>query len=252
MRHARKIVLSKSLTIAEKRMIALENFLSLVKRPEEGIDHPLHKVAHYDTPGQIPDHLLPLIEERPQAFDHNIFQGIQSLILMLGENIISKRHIHHLYHVLSYLYLFQKNISHHLTIKNSEHLISIKILRTTLQSKMPVLAVLICFNFTKEREKIDQKKLIKVIQSHLKYSRLVEDSFIYSQDKDHICTVYLEMIRKDGHAFPQSEVKKLKQQLPKKIHSLYTHRVSKMGNLPMKPSRSLFGVSHHCRKARHK
>ncbi|CCB88946.1 hypothetical protein [Simkania negevensis] len=227
--HARKIVLAKPLTMDEKRMVLLENLSSLVKRPDDQHDpnileethHLLLKVAHHETPSQIPDHLLPLIEERPQAFDHNMFQGIQSLILMFGENMISKRDVGHLYRTLSYLYLFRKNISHRLKIKENEHLISIKVLRTTITPKTPVLAVLICLNFKSEQENLDQKKLIQVIQSHLPYSRLVEDSLITSKDKDRICMLYLEMVQEDGRPFAQAHVKELKKKLPKEIHSLY-------------------------------
>lgn len=227
--HARKLVLAKPLTMDEKRMVLLENLSSLVKRPDKNHDHNileethhlLLKVAHEETPAQIPDHLLPLIEERPQAFDHNMFQGIQSLILMFGEHMISKRDVQHLYRTLSYLYLFRKNISHRLKIKGSEHLISVKILRSTLTPNTPVLAILICLNFIHDQEDLDQKKLIEVIQSHLPYSRLVEDSLISSKDKDRICTLYLEMEREDGRPFAQTNLKELKKKLPKEIHSLY-------------------------------
>ena len=227
--HARKLVLSKPLTLDEKSMILLENLSCLIKRPENKLNHSiledthnlLLKVTHEKKPTQIPSHLLSLIEEKPRAVDPNMFQGIQSLILMFGENMISKRDIRHLYRTLSYLYLFRKIMSHRLKTMGNDHLVSVKILRTSIQSKTPILAILICIHFRNENEVLDKQLLTQTIQSYLPCSYLVENSFITCpKDKERLSTIYLEMAREGDQSFPQSALKDLKKKLPKQIHNL--------------------------------
>lgn len=235
--HARKLVLSKPLTLDEKRMVLIENLSSLVKRPEEEFDHSiledthhlLLKVTNKEKPGHVPDHLLPLIEEKPQAFDHNMFQEIQRLISMFGKEMISKRDVHHLYRVLSYLYLFQKVTTHKHKIDINERFVSVKVLRTTVKPDLPVLAILICINFLKETEALNDTELIQTIQNHLPESQIVEESLVkIKSDSDQIDTIYLEMKRNHQASFTQGEVKELKKKLPKEIHGLIRQTLAEL------------------------
>jgi hypothetical protein len=227
--HARKLVLSKPLTLDEKRMLLLENLSSLVEKPKDHLDHHiledtyhlLLRVAYAEKQDEIPDHLLPLIEKTPKSFDHNMFQTMQSLILAFGKEMISSRSLHHLYHTLSYLYLFRKVMSYRLKNRQNEHLISIKVLRTMVDPKTPVLAILICTNFLSDREELDQEQLVEVISSYLPRSHLVPRSLINFKDENQMGLMYLEMAKDPPASFSQSEVRELKRKLPKKIHQLY-------------------------------
>ena len=69
------------------------------------------------TPDKIPDHLLPILEEKPQEFDSFIFNEIQNYLIIFDESFSKVRPLVHLKYLLSYLYLFRKIIIHTILIK---------------------------------------------------------------------------------------------------------------------------------------
>ncbi len=225
--HTRKLVLSKSLTIDEKRMILFQNLSSLVDHPEEKLDpiiledtyNLLLKFTKQEKPSQVPDHLLSL-EETPKAFDHDMLKKIQSFILMFGKSMIDQREPKHLYRILSYLYFFHKIIVVQRLKRNQSHpLIWVKTLQTKLNKKTPVLSILICLNFAREIHLIDDTLLIEKIQLLLPQSQLVENSFIKNQnDKERICVLYLEIKHKTETSFPKQTMKDFQKKLPKELH----------------------------------
>ena len=112
--HARKVVLSKKMSIEEKGMVLLENLASLVKRPHQELHHTVFDDTHHvlikamqeKSPDKIHEHLLPFLEEKPQEFDSLLFKEIQNYLMIFDESFSKTRPLTHLNKVLSYLYLF--------------------------------------------------------------------------------------------------------------------------------------------------
>ena len=244
--HIRKLVLSKPLTIDEKRMLLFQNLSSLVDCSEEILDptiledtyNLLLKFTKQEKPSQIPDHLFEF-EEHPIAFDHDMLQKIQRFILMFGKSMIEQRETKHLYRVASYLYLFHKIIVfQRLKTNKSYPLVWVKIMQTKLNKKTPILSILICLNFAREINVIDDALLIEKLQLLLPQSQLIENSFIKNQnDKERISTLYLEFERKTQTFFSKQTIKELQKKLPKEIrqlislsppHSSYDHLEDEM------------------------
>lgn len=229
--HARKIVLAKALSIEEKGMILLENLTSLIKGPQKELYQTLFDETHIlllkaiqeKTPDKIPDHLIPLIEAKPQVFDFTIFNEIQNYLMVLDASFSKTRPISHLNKLLSYIYLFRKIITHTIITQPQNRHISFKLLKTQLKEKeqtIPILSFLIGVNLLNDHEILTEQEVFRMIEQELPSVQLVKESLItQKQKKERIRTLYLEIQKENALPFSQEEVKLLKKKIPKKIKS---------------------------------
>ncbi|MGE0198375.1 MAG: hypothetical protein AB7N99_04185 [Simkaniaceae bacterium] len=227
--HARKVVLTKGLSMEEKGMILLENLTSLIKRPHKELHHTIFEETHHvllkalqeKDPHKIPDHLLPLLEEKPQEFDSTIFNEIQNYLMIFDPSFAKRRPLLHLNKLLSYLYLFRKIITHTIFTRPQERHTSFKLLKTELKrenSVVPTLAFLIGINLMDDREILEEHHVFKAIQEELPHIVLVEESLITKkQGKERVRILYLEIQNDDKSPFTADAVKCLKKKIPKKI-----------------------------------
>jgi hypothetical protein len=228
--HARKVVLSKGLSIEEKGMILLENLSSLVKRPHQELYHTIFDDTHHvllkamqeKSPDKIPDHLLPFLEEKPQEFDSLIFNEIQNYLMIFDESFSKTRPLTHLNKVLSYLYLFRKIIIHTILTKPQKRHISFKLQKTELkinESSVPILAFLIGVNLIEDHEVLEEEAVFKAIEEELPDIELIEDSLITKkQSKERVRLLYLEIQNTNKNPFTTEAVKLLKKKMAKKIN----------------------------------
>lgn len=223
--HTRKVVMAKGQTLEEKRMILMENLLSLSKKliPHQqvgffqDVQRVLLKGIHENAPLKIPDHLLPVVDESPQTFDPLIFQEVQKIFSFFEESFASKRPLNHLRKVVSYLYLFQKMMTYAVQTSPNKRRMSLKLLPFKLE-KVPTLSVMLAVNLSDRHEKIEEGDVAELTNKLLSPITLVPKSSITREEgKERIRTLYLEVQKKSKESFSPSEMKLLKKKLPKLI-----------------------------------
>lgn len=227
--HARKVVLSRGMSLEEKGMVLFENLSSLIKRPHQTLHHSIFdetqhillKALQEKSPDKIPDHLLPVLEAKAQTFDSSIFKEIQNYLMIFDETFSKSRPLSHLNKLLSYLYLFRKIITHTILTKPEKRHTSFKLLRSELlcgQESIPIAAFLIGINLIDDHELLEEREVFKVIEEELPGIELVQESLItQKEEKERVRILYFEIKHADNHPFTSDEIKQLKKKIPKKI-----------------------------------
>ncbi|WP_194847766.1 hypothetical protein [Candidatus Neptunochlamydia vexilliferae] len=237
-RHARRIVGVKGLTLEEKRMLLHENLFSLIKDPSEiegrdffgDVQSLLFKGIYDQDPDKIPDHLFPIIDTKPQTFDPLIFREIEQLSALFHDEFATPRPTAHLSKLLSYLYLFKKVITYAFEAKPKERHLSFKMMQLHLDG-VPTLAVLLGINLIETHESLEEKELFENIKKTIPNVTLVPGSHIINeQGKNRVRTLYIEVQKNDQKGFGIEEVKLLKKKLPKEIKKCIQKREKNRAN----------------------
>lgn len=232
--HARKLVVSKPLSLDEKRMILAENLSSLIKRPltkfSDTIFNKTHHLilkAYYEEKSGLPEYLSTYLEDKQEIFDSNIFKEMQDFILLFEKNFACERNIKHLNRTLSYLYFFRKIITYTILTTPKKRYFSFKLMPTHLKKNgqsIPVLAIIIGTNLIDDYETLDEKRVLLAVEKFVPNCTAVSNFFESKElQRQRIRTLYLEIQKIDGSIFTQKEVKELKKQLPKEIKTCIHH-----------------------------
>ena len=226
--HARKLVVSKPLSLDEKCMILAENLSSLIKYPAKSFSdtlfdktHHLILKAYHEGKSGLPKYLSNYLEDNPRAFDCDIFKEMQDFTLLFEKNFACQRNITHLNRTLSYLYFFRKIIIHTILTTPKKRYFSFKLMPTQLtrnEKTIPVLAIIIGTNLINDYERLDETRVLVALEKYLPKCKAVSNIFSSKElQRQRIRTLYLEVQKNDGSPFTPNEVKKLKKQLPKEI-----------------------------------
>ncbi len=173
----------------------------------------------------IQEHISYLIERLPHAFDRDIFQEMQHLLVTCTEVFKTARSHRHLSRIISYHYLFRKEIRALAKETPSRRHLALKLMQTQLQVENPrrVLALCIGVNFFHRHELFEEAHILRAINHHIPDAYLVEGSFVGdSTRRDRVRTLYLE-IEKPSADFSREEIQQLRRNLPDDLKDCVEH-----------------------------
>ncbi len=168
-----------------------------------------------------------LARRLPKIFEHEILAEMQHVLVMTREEFKTPRSSRHLSKIISIHYLFRKDL--HSAIKDlpDQRHIRLKIFKSKLhlpKGKKNVLCILINLSFFKERELLEKKHILTIIQHHIPEALSIEHSFfIDRRSMDSLSTLYLEIEKSDGLDFSAEEISLLYDNLPKELKDNIGH-----------------------------
>ncbi len=235
--HARNVVMLKTLTLDEKKMIIEENIATLLGKSQKEIDHSAYdhthrfilKIISEEKVEQFKESLNSLVNLRPQIFDRDLFNELQDRISMLSDEFIACRDHKHLTRMISYEYLFRKNMLHVVAKYPSQRHLSFKLFQTQLKNfstNQSILAVIVSMNLLRENEIFQEKHLFKALQACQANIIKVKNSFIENRPDKNLRSFYIEVEKKDHKPFDLNEIgnikKKFSQEIKTRIESVYS------------------------------
>ncbi len=232
-KHARQVVATKKLSSEEKKAIIEENISSVIDRSTKDIDHKnafdqmhnvfLHLTAE-DRITQIKEQFLPMFEQRPKAFDRDIYNDIKHFVMLVGEKFMAHHDLRYVSRLISYQYLFRKTLKHMLSGAPDKRHLSFKLLKTQLavptenKKAKSVLGIIGGINVLRENELFEERHIVQAIRHCLPHIRKIEGSFILDRrSHDPVRIFYIEIEKKDGSIFTTQEMRELQNNLPREI-----------------------------------
>jgi hypothetical protein len=230
-RYARRVISIKNLSTEQKRFMIKENIASSLNRSTKELDGNMFNLMHSlflqlnaeKKISRIQLKFSPFLKQKAKIFDQDIFEEIRYYSFLFGSRFTAARELHHLVRLVSFQYLFRKNLLYQLA-KNPEkrHLI-LKIFRAYLsshstQEHKPVLGIIGGINVLKESELFEERHILEAIRHCLPNVSKVENSFILDRrTHDPIRLFYLEIEKKDNTAFTVDEIKELRKSLNREL-----------------------------------
>lgn len=230
-KHARNIISVKKLSSDQKKALIQENIASVIDRPTKAIDtnafdhmhHLLLQVAAEDRLNKIKEQFLPSFEQRPKAFQRDIFNELKHFILLFGEKFTKSHTLHYVSRLISYQYLFRKSLEQIISSTPGMRHLSIKLIKNQLNrphmqsNSRSVLGIFGAMNL-QENEVFEERHLFQAICQCLCNVNKVEHSFILDQrPHDPIRIFYIEIEKKEEHIFHRKEINHLQKNLPREI-----------------------------------
>jgi hypothetical protein len=184
-------------------------------------------LSSHEKTAMIQEYIAYLVGRLPKYFDYDVFTEMQHVLVMAREEFKAIRECQHLSRIISIHYLIRKAIRDHVKNTPEKRHLSLKLFRTRLnfpEGVKSVLAVLVGVNFLKEKEIFEEIHLLKAIQNYVPEARAVPGSFFANRrGSEHICTLYLEIEKADGHDFSGEDVRILRKELPSDLKDRIEH-----------------------------
>ncbi|HEY2810124.1 MAG TPA: hypothetical protein VGJ00_01875 [Rhabdochlamydiaceae bacterium] len=226
-KQARRILAIKKLSSEQKNAIIQENISSILNRSvnKNTFDHMHHFLLQATLENkltQIKEQVLPSLEQRPLAFQRDIYSELKYFALLFGEKFTALHELRYVSKLISYQYLFRQSFQRILlSAPNERHLI-VKLLKTHVHSPFnesrKVLGIFGAVNLLRENEIFEERHLVQAIKHCISCVRKVENSFILDRrSHDSIRIFYIEIEKKDDTTFTCEEMRELKKHLPSKI-----------------------------------
>lgn len=170
-----------------------------------------------------------LIKRFPQAYEDDVFIEMQHVLVMCRDEFKAARQARHLSRIISVQYLFRKSLRESVKKNPQRRHLSLKIFKSFIQSaqgQKRVLSVLIGLNFIRDQEVFGEKHLLRAIQHFIPSAQAVDQSFFVNKlASENICTLYIEVEKKDGSDFTFAEVRKLRRELPANLKNRIEYKL---------------------------
>ncbi len=175
------------------------------------------KTAH------IQEHISHLVKRLPHAFENDVFQEMQHLFVNCSDEFKRIRSHRHLSRMISYQYLFRREIRRLAKEQPSRRHLSLKLFQSVLRPNRKILSLVIGVNFFHHHELLDEEHILDAVREHVRSARSVEGSFIGdSARRERVRTLYLE-IEKEEEAFSGEEIRLLREHLPEELKERIEH-----------------------------
>lgn len=175
----------------------------------------------------IHEHITHLARRLPESFDPDILAEMQHFLVICREEFKSARSSRHLSRIISVQYLFRKALRQGIKETPDQRLIYLKIFKSQInltRCKKNTLSMLVGINFLRDKELLEKKHLIKVIQNHIPEASPVENSyFVDRRSMESISTLYIEIEKTDGTEFTSEEILLLRDAVPKDLKESVEH-----------------------------
>lgn len=170
-----------------------------------------------------------LIKRFPHAYSDDVFIEMQHVLVMCRDEFKAARQARHLSRIISIQYLFRKSLRESVKKNSHRRYLSLKIFKSPIQTpqgRKRVLSILIGLNFLRDQEVFGEKHLLKAIQHFIPSAQAVEQSFFINKlASENICTLYIEVEKKDGSDFTIAEVRRLRRELPANLKNRIEHKL---------------------------
>ncbi len=175
----------------------------------------------------IQEHIIKLLNRRPQDFNYDIFTEMQHVLVMCRDDFKKIRDSRHISRIIIAHYLFRRSLRQALQSKPGKRHLNIKLIRTRLHCSdkiQHVLGIAIAMNFLADNEVFEERHLLMAIQHYYPDIYAIKNSFFANFSRtDSICTMYLEVAKNDGSNFKLEEVKDIGKRLPADLGNRIEH-----------------------------
>lgn len=175
----------------------------------------------------IQELIASLIDRLPEEVDQDILTEMQHLMVTCNNEFKEVRECRHLSRIISIQYLFRKALREAVKSAPQKRHLSLKLFRVRLKldsSFKKVLGVLIAVNFFRDKEVFEKAHILKAIQNYIPEIQVVENSFIANRrGSEHVCTLYLEIVKTNNKDFTSEEIRLLRQELPNDLKDRIEH-----------------------------
>jgi ABC-type oligopeptide transport system substrate-binding subunit len=177
---------------------------------------------------QIQLFLRQLINRSPKSFDVDLFREMSSFFALAHPDFHKFRISKHLTRIVVSHYLMRRNLLHSLSIFPEKRHLEFHFIRSKLYFPFGVKAVLglsIAVGLTNRYETFGDTHIVSAVQKFIPEALVVQGSYyFYRANHDATKYIYLELEKKSGLKFTQSEIcllkKELKEELKKRIEKL--------------------------------
>lgn len=230
-KHARQVISIKNLSTEQKRFMIKENIASSLNRSSKELDGSMFNLMHNlflqlnaeKKISHIQLKFIPFLKQKTKIFDRDIFEEIRYYSFLFGSRFAAARELSHLIRLVSFQYLFRKNLLYQLAKNPEKRHLSLKIFRAYLssnstQERNPVLGIIGGINVLRESELFEERHILEAIRHCLPNIAKVENSFILDRRMhDPIRLFYLEIEKKDHIPFTIDEIKELRKSLNREL-----------------------------------
>lgn len=230
-KHARQVISIKNLSAEQKHFLIKENIATALNRSTKELDSSMFNLMHSlflqlnaeKKISRIQLKFTPFLKQKAKIFDRDIFEEIRYYSFLFGSRFTAARELRHLIRLVSFQYLFRKNLLYHLAKNPKKRHLSLKIFRAYLSSnttadQKPVLGIIGGINVLKESELFEERHILEAIRHCLPHVSKVENSFILDRrTHDPIRLFYLEIEKKDNTPFTIDEIKELRKSLNREL-----------------------------------
>lgn len=180
---------------------------------------------------QIHEHIASLIKRAPKVFDNTLFEEMQHLLVTCKDEFKDERSATHLSRLIGVRHLFRKELQSLATTAPRKRHLLIKLQKVSLLGSRSVLGVMIGVRFLRDMERLEERQLIKALQSYLTAMRVVEGSYIIQRRSHELtATLYLEVESEGGAPFSLEEIKQLRRHLPAELKRRIEHPMHPLFN----------------------
>lgn len=170
-----------------------------------------------------------LVKRFPQIYNADVFTEMQHVLVMCRDDFKAARQARHLSRIIGVQYLFRRSLRESIRKNPHRRYVTSKIFRSVIQAspgRKRVLAVLVGLNLLRDQETFGEKHLLKAIHHYIPAAQAVENSFFINKlPSESICTVYLEIEKKDGSDFTSLEIRKLRHELSADLKNRVEHKL---------------------------
>ncbi|HSX11950.1 MAG TPA: peptide ABC transporter substrate-binding protein [Rhabdochlamydiaceae bacterium] len=187
------------------------------------------KAFSYDQKGlYIHEELVRLIHKRPNEFSSEIFAETGRFLALSNKEFRDFRPHRHITRLIASHHLMHHKLSRALNLFPEKRHLELRLIRTQLRfpfGSKPVLGLAIGVTLFDKYECFEETHVLSAVLKFVPGVHVVKDSFYaYQGYKDPIRLLYLELEKKDGMNFSQSEIRTLKfeleEELKKRIEKL--------------------------------
>lgn len=175
----------------------------------------------------IQEYIAYLVDRLPTEIDQDILTEMQHVLVTCSEEFKEERECRHLSRIISVQYLFRKALREAVKTAPQKRHLSLKLFRARLKQESgfkTVLGVIIGINFFRDKEVFEKSHILKAIQNYIPEAVVVEDSFFANRrGSEHVCTLYLEIEKKNGTSFTPEEINLLRNELPSDLKDRIEH-----------------------------
>ncbi len=170
---------------------------------------------------QVHQQLVLLIEKLPLLFSSDLFLEMSRFFSLCPKSFCDPRAPRLITKILAFHFLMRTNLLRLISLFPEKKHLEIRYIRTNLTfpfGSKPVVGLVLGISPLGRHEFFEECHIAQATQMILPGTRIVKGSFYtYQGPQDPICTLYLELEKKDGTSFSATEINLLKQDLEEKL-----------------------------------
>lgn len=178
-------------------------------------------LAGHEKSGMVQERLSLLVQRWPGLFDYDLFPWMQHFLISCSQEFKAVRELAHTVRMVSTLYLFCRSLRAKMEERADRRHLKLRMVRTRLHLPLgtkEVLGIFVGVNFLRENEVFEQRHVMKSIRTLLPDAQIIDgSSFVSDSRETRIQLLYLEIEGKEGQRIDQSDLEKLRRELPQDL-----------------------------------